>query len=122
VLEELLKAFDARPNRAEPLHELARYYREKKRYGRAYIFAKTGNSIPRPVDTLFVAEEVYAWRMLDELAVAAYWIGRFAESKACCEEILRRAGPSMRLAAEDVKRIQQNLAFANAKLEWKSAR
>lgn len=117
VLEEFLKAYDLRPGRAEPLHDLARYFREKKTYGRAYVFAKTGMLLPRPNDSLFVAEDIYAWRLLDELAVAAYWIGRFEESKACCEEILRRVDSGLHLVPDDTKRVQQNLAFANVKLE-----
>jgi len=118
VLEELLKAYDLRPQRAEPLHDLARYFREKMNYGRAYVFAKTGTLIPRPNDILFIAEEVYAWRLLDELAVAAYWVGKYEESKSCCEEILRRMDgmdeDSMCLSSADNKRVQQNLAFAKS--------
>jgi glycosyltransferase involved in cell wall biosynthesis len=117
VLEEFLKAFDSRPHRAEPLHDLARYFREKKKYGRAYVFAKSGTLIPRPNDRLFVGEEIYAWRLLDELAVAAYWTGRFEESKTCCEEIVRRVDSGVRLSSDDIKRVQKNLAFANAKLD-----
>jgi len=117
VLDELLKAHDLRPHRAEPLHDLARYFREKKKYGRAYLFAKTGAQMPRPDDSLFVSEEVYAWRLLDELAVAAYWTERFEESKASCEEILCRVEKGLRLTSVDLQRVQKNLAFANVKLD-----
>lgn len=117
VVEELLRAYDLRPQRAEPLHDLARYFREKNKYARAYVFAKTAISLPRPDDTLFVSEDVYAWRLLDELAVSAYWIGKFEESRACCEEIERRVGSGLSLPSADITRVQQNLAFANVKLD-----
>ncbi len=117
VQEALFRAFELRPQRAEPLHDLARYYRERKKYARAYVFAKSGIQIPYPNDHLFVSEDVYAWRLLDELAVAAYWIGRFEESKASCEEILRRINTGLQLHAADLTRVQQNLAFANVKLD-----
>lgn len=116
ILRELLKAFELRPRRAEPLHDLARYFRDNKRHGSAYVFARTGVNIPRPDDFLLITEDVYAWRLLDELAVAAYWVGNYAEAKTAGEEILRRVRQGLRLGASDFKRIQQNLAYANVKL------
>ena len=116
ILREFLKAFEIRPKRAEPLHDLARYFRDRKRHACGYVFARTGVNIPRPDDLLLIAEDVYAWRLLDELAVAAYWIGNFAESKTAGEEIIRRVKQGMRISAKDQKRIQQNLAYANTKL------
>jgi len=117
VLRELLKAYELRANRAEPLHELARYFRERSLHARAYVFASTGSVLPRPQDRLFVEVDVYSWRLLDELAVAAYWTGRYAESKACGEEILRRAAASANIDPQSMTRIHQNIAFANARLD-----
>ena len=115
VLQELLKAYDIRPWRAEPLHELAAFFRERKKYGRAFVFARTGSLLPRPDDALFVSEDVYAWKLLDELAVAAYWIGQFDQSRACCEEILARNKEGVAIPEAELIRVQQNLAFANLK-------
>ncbi len=117
VLREYLAAYDMRPTRAEPLHDLARYFRQKKAYGRAYVFAKVGVDTPRPNDSLFVHQDVYDWRLLDELGVSAFWVGRYAESKAACEELLRRIETRVALPEEDVQRIQNNLAFASAKVQ-----
>src|SRR5262249_44136568 len=71
---ELLAAYDLRPTRAEPLYELAHYYRGKKGYAMATLFAKAGLHTPRPDDRLFVVDSVYSWRLFDELAVASYWV------------------------------------------------
>ncbi len=48
VLSEYLEAFDMRPARVEPLHDLARYFRQKGQYGKAYVFARTGVEIEYP--------------------------------------------------------------------------
>jgi len=97
-----------RPERgAEPLYQLAVYCRNKNWHTQAYLFAKAGAEIAYPTDKLFVERDIYEWRIHDELAIAAYWTGRNAESKALCEMLL-----AMVLAPEDVERIEKNLEFA----------
>jgi glycosyltransferase involved in cell wall biosynthesis len=71
VQGDYLAAFQARPQRAEPLYQLARYHRERGEYALALLFARQAAMIPRPPDMLFVEDEVYRWRCLDELSVAA---------------------------------------------------
>jgi tetratricopeptide (TPR) repeat protein len=117
VLREMLKAWELRPSRAEPLHELARYFRERSKYGRAYVFARMGRFLPRPDDSLFVAEDVHGWRLLDELAVAAFWVGNYSECKACCEEIFEQARKGWAIPRADLLRVQTNLALATQKKE-----
>jgi tetratricopeptide (TPR) repeat protein len=117
VLGELLAAYNLRPRRAEPLYELARYYRIRRGYPMAALFAKAGVQTPRPDDRLFVIDGVYTWRLLDELAVATYWIGDYATSKSACETILARVDAGLRIPADELQRIRQNLLEANAKLE-----
>lgn len=116
VLRELLAAYDLRPSRAEPLHDLARHFRQKKAYGKAYLFAKAGADTPKPNDYLFVHQEAYEWRCLDEVGVSAYWVGRYAEGKAACEEVLRRVEQGLTIPEPDLKRIKDNLGFSKAKL------
>jgi tetratricopeptide (TPR) repeat protein len=116
VLGELLAAYNLRPTRAEPLFELARYYRLRKGYPMAALFAKAGVQTPRPNDRLFVIDSVYTWRLLDELAVATYWIGDFATSKSACETVLARVEAGLKVPRAELERIQQNLAEANGKL------
>jgi hypothetical protein len=116
VLGELLAAYNLRPTRAEPLYELARYYRMRKGYAMAALFAKAGVQTPRPNDRLFVIDSVYTWRLLDELAVATYWIGDFATSKSACETVIARAEAGLAIANGELQRIRQNLLEANGKL------
>jgi len=116
VLSELLGAYNLRPKRAEPLYELARYYRGKKGYAMAALFAKAGVQTPRPTDRLFIVESVYTWRLLDELAVATYWIGDYATSKSACEALLERVAGGLSVPEADLERIRGNLAEANHEL------
>jgi hypothetical protein len=116
VVREYLEAFDLRPTRAEPLYDLACYFRAKARYGKAFVFARTGADIPRPDDSLFVSQEVYDWRMLDELGVAAYWVGDYVTVKEACEAVLESVEQGLAVPPADVGRIQENLAQARKKL------
>ena len=116
VLGELLSAYNLRPTRAEPLYELARYYREKKGYAMASLFAKAGVQTPLPSDRLFVVESVYSWRLLDELAVATFWIRDYATSKASCEALLAKVERGLRVPEAEIERIRGNLAGACEKL------
>ena len=116
VLRDYLDAFNLRPTRVEPLHDLARYFRGKGQYGKAYVFARTGVERERPDDLLFVLQDIYDWQMLDELGVAAYWVGDYVAAKEACETVLRRVEYGLSVPPEDLARIKENLAHARAKL------
>jgi hypothetical protein len=110
VLGELLAAYNLRPTRAEPLHELARYYRLRKGYAMATLFAKAGVETPRPPDRLSVSEDVYTWQALDELAVASSWIGDMATAKEACETLLARVQGGLSIPPDELSRIEKNFA------------
>lgn len=117
VAQALVDAHALRPQRAEALHELARICREDKLWQAGYLCAKEGARLERPPDQLFVMPDVYAWRLLDELAVAAYWAGHHAESRAAASELLRRhAHGEARVPEVDIARVRENLRFAEARL------
>jgi glycosyltransferase involved in cell wall biosynthesis len=88
AVEALAEAARLRPSRAEPLLELARIARLRRRYEEAYRLAGEGLAIPYPDDLLFVHRDVYEWRLPFERAVAAYWTGRHAEAIADCDRLL----------------------------------
>lgn len=112
VISAFLAAYENRPTRAEPLCQLARYLRLHERYELARLFAARAAEIPRPPDILFVDESTYLWRCDDELAVASYWTGRYAESAALCRELLESGD----LPESERERVSQNLEFAEARL------
>lgn len=112
VIAAMLRAFERRPARAEPLCFLAAYLRERGRPKAAYPFAKIASELPRPQDLLFIDDAVYAWRALDELAVAAYWTDHHHEALSAGERLLS----SGKLPATEEARVRNNMAFSRAKL------
>ena len=67
-----LEAFRARPHRAEPLHDLARYYLSKSRGDLATGYAEAGLALPLPTtDTLGVDRELYATSLKEAFTIAA---------------------------------------------------
>ncbi|HEY8429941.1 MAG TPA: glycosyltransferase [Sandaracinaceae bacterium] len=88
VLHAYLRAYQYRPTRAEPLCALATHYRGTQEWALAELFARGAAAIARPDDILFVDESVYEWRALDELAIATYYTGKFAEAAALNRRLL----------------------------------
>lgn len=107
VIDAYLTAWDARPSRAEPLCELARYLRLQGRHASAWVHARAAAALPMPADLLFVDHSVYRWRARDEQAIAAYYVGRGDECAALCEALL--ADPA--LPPSERERIEANARF-----------
>jgi glycosyltransferase involved in cell wall biosynthesis len=100
-----LKAYEARPIRAETLHSLAYYCRSRNLASLGYMFAKAAAAIPQPSgDSLFVRHDVYAWRTVDEWSVNAFNMGRFQEAK----QLLQRLLENPHVAPEERPRIKNN--------------
>ena len=55
----MLKAYNRRPSRAEPLYKLAKHFREISQQHKAYQYVLMGRSIPFPSDSLFIEKDVY---------------------------------------------------------------
>ena len=110
VVASYLRATAAQPARAEALHAAARFCRLRDDFERAYWFARRGLS-PKPCKGLFVEDWIYDYGLLDELAVSAYWSGRFSECESACEQLLREGLMPASMRA----RVEDNLAFARAK-------
>lgn len=69
-----LLAYNFRPSRAEPLFELARYFREKTNQQEiSLLFSEGGVQIPHTKDALFVNDYVYDCGIWDEFAIAAFY-------------------------------------------------
>jgi len=112
-MEEFLQAYNFRPTRSEAIFEIAMYLKLAKQYHAAYMFAKLGASIPPPTDALFVNKSIEDWRMIDELSVCAYWIGKYRESEALCDKLLTEG----KLPDSEVARVKKNRDFTIKKLE-----
>lgn len=72
---EMLRAFDRRQHRAEPLYELAKHYREKPHsQAAANMFAQAGLKIPYPSgDRLFVNRHVYTAGLREEFSITGFY-------------------------------------------------
>lgn len=100
-----LSAWAFRPIRAEALYEIAFHYRSTEQYELGYLFASRGAQIPVPdSDVLFVQSEIHNWRLLDEQAVCASWVGRKAEALRIDRLLLTRED----LPDVDRQRILEN--------------
>jgi tetratricopeptide (TPR) repeat protein len=107
-----LRAWEARPTRAEPLVALARFCREQKRFALGRMVAAQAVAMARPDDLLWIEEDVYAWRAKDEYAVASYWTGQYVACAKVCQDLLA----SNVLPESQRARIKENLGYALAKL------
>ena len=105
IIAAFLRAYEARPTRAEPLYHLARHFRIRGRHDAAYIFARRAAAIAYPeADGLFINADVYRFGALDELGLAAYYSGRVGEARQVWATLL--AGE---LSPGDRERIERNL-------------
>jgi tetratricopeptide (TPR) repeat protein len=107
VQRAYLEAFNARPARAEPLVELARWHRTRQEWALALLFARAAVATPRPTDQLFVEDAVYGWRALDELSIAAWHAGAREEGRRAAERLIAER----RFPAAERERIEKNLGF-----------
>ncbi len=112
VISAYMAANVACPTRAEALHGAARFCRNRRIYGQGYDFAAQGLTIHYPTDALFVEDWIYAYGLLDELAVNAYWTERYAECVDACDRLLIEG----KLPTDQRDRVLKNKNFAIGKL------
>lgn len=96
-VEAALAAYADRPHRAEPLLDLARYFRERGDNATALLFTDAGKRIPFPKDDLlFVEHGAYSWGFDQEISIAGCYLpDRVEDGRAACESLaLRRDVPS----------------------------
>lgn len=89
IADAFLKAYEIRPNRAEPLYQLSCTYRQFNRPQAAFLMAVQGLSMQAESnDILFVDHSVYQWGILDEVATTAFFVGKYHMGLAACEKLL----------------------------------
>lgn len=113
VVNAYLIAWNRRPHRIEPLFDLCFQSRMRKEFHLGYLWGKVGIQYPMAEDFIFVEDELYTFRMLDEFAINAYWSGHMQESLDACNTLLNdRAVPEIH-----IPRIMQNKEFAMKALQ-----
>jgi glycosyltransferase involved in cell wall biosynthesis len=115
IVDALLKAWEYRPSRVDALYDLIRYLSDKGRYAFAYALATIGIKIPPCSDILFVREDIYQWRMLDDYAVLAMRTGNTQEAVKAANAIVNSPNAHI-VPQEELNRIKNNLAAFNASL------
>jgi hypothetical protein len=73
----------------------------------AFLYARQASEIPLPEDQLFVDAGAYRWRALDELATAAYYMGR----ESLGADALRRLLTENHAPPSEAHRLRANLHF-----------
>lgn len=112
VVEAYERANQFRPTRAEPLTMLAGYLRNHSRWQEAYAAASIAMLIVYPSDVLFIDQNAYRWRAIDEYSIAAFYVGRFRESLKACRLLL----DGSRIPTSEIERVQANARLARDNL------
>jgi glycosyltransferase involved in cell wall biosynthesis len=90
IEKTLLDGWSAMKDRSECLFELARYFRIKGNFVKGYVYAKMGVEIPFPTyRVLFLHRDIYEYRMKDELAICAFYLGKHDEAIKYNQQALR---------------------------------
>ena len=69
----LLRAYNYRPQRAEPIYIITKYYRENGENNLAWEFCKIGENIKYPQDILFIEKNVYSYLFKYEKSILSFY-------------------------------------------------
>jgi len=106
IQQAFLEAWEIKPNRAEPLYQIARVYRLMGHPRLGYLFAKMAIEIPYPAeDILFVQEDVYRFGVLDEIGSTAFYAGKPHIGYSACKKLLTET----LIPKEQAERVSNNL-------------
>ena len=113
VVAWLLKAFNLRPTRLEPLYDLIRNYRISNQWVLGEMLCDRALTISYPPrDILFVERSLYTWSLLDEASIIYYYTGRYEESYDLCLRLL----DSPDTPKSEFPRIKTNRDFSKNKI------
>lgn len=116
IIQAYYKCYKYYPKRAEPLYEIIHYYRLRDMFKEGYSYAKLALSIPYPTNhILFVAKDVYDYKLFDEISVCAFYLGKYRESYMLCNRILEE-----KMYPEYIKeRVLANRTFSKNNIKEK---
>jgi glycosyltransferase involved in cell wall biosynthesis len=104
------KAHECNPKRIECLVSYLSYCRAKSQFSRELLaMALYASTITKPTDQhLFLENDVYDWRVWDELSIIAFYCGRKDISKTSSEKLLAEN----KAPASQMERIKNNYKFS----------
>ena len=109
----MLDAWECRPNRVEPLYDLARLCRTADQHWQAHLFARQAAAMQQSSDRLFVESYIYDWAALEEVGLSAYNIGNYKMAAATFYKLIN----DNKVPEEHLPRILRNFDEAQLKLE-----
>jgi glycosyltransferase involved in cell wall biosynthesis len=101
VAAAYFRAYIFRPSRYEALVSLCQILYSNKHYLESYNLSTVE---PKQTEDIMLVDEQAIWRILEEHAIAAFYLGKKDEARKYCERIL-----SFDLSPEDRKRMEKNL-------------
>ena len=115
--DTMLQAWNIKPDRAEPLHQVAKIHRMNGNPHLGYLFSKMALDIPYPKnDILFISDQVYKWMILDEFAASAYYVGDF-ENGYKASKILVELVNNGEIPEENRQRLYDNIGYYEKELK-----
>ena len=102
-----LESWRYRPSRAEGLYHAVSMLKESGRHREAYLYAKEGQKISYPSDTLFLEPPCYGWCYDFELSIICFYLGKLEEGAELCEKLLGQKD----LPPAHRYRVEQNCKF-----------
>jgi len=124
ALESHLKAFSMKPQRIEPLIQIAYHYIQTGDYAIAYLFAKHATTITLPEQEVVLIETIfYNFTCYKFLAIAAWHVGQYEIGKQATLQALQffennSASSPVFLQEQELQRY--NLSLFKAKLAQQS--
>ena len=111
-IEEFSAAHQIDPSRFEAIYEIISFFRKKGHYDIAYTLCKKEINKSMKKGALFADLSIKKYKLKDELAICAYWVGEYEESFELNEQLLNDSS----LPPEYKERIIDNQKFAENKL------
>lgn len=97
VLDELRRACEHNPLRAESYHEISRIERNRRNWAGAYSAAMTGLQFTPPPNSLFMETESHQYGLLFEFSLASWYVGRKSEARDAWEKLVADPGLPLHL-------------------------
>jgi len=102
---ELLKVWQRRSTRLEPLYDLVKELNQQKLHLAAYVLSSV--ELTKCSDVLFVSNYVWDWGIDFEHSIASWWVGERAEFNTLSKKLLKNP----RLPDNVREAVERNLSF-----------